>query len=49
MRDLSMASEGLSPGYISRVEAGKLEPCLGSLSLFASAFDLSLAELLSHL
>jgi ribosome-binding protein aMBF1 (putative translation factor) len=49
MRDLSSVAKGLNPSYISRVEAGKIEPCLNGLNLLASAFGLTLAELLSGL
>jgi transcriptional regulator with XRE-family HTH domain len=31
---------------VSRIEAGRAEPCLGTLGLLAKAFDLSLSELL---
>jgi transcriptional regulator with XRE-family HTH domain len=49
MRDLSTASKGLSPSYICRVEAGKIEPGLGCVLSFASAFNLTPAELLAGL
>jgi transcriptional regulator with XRE-family HTH domain len=48
-RDLSDAADGLDTAYISRIEAGKVEPCLGSLAQLASEFGLSLSELLKGL
>lgn len=40
------AETGLDQGFISRVEAGRMEPCLGSLDAFADAFGVSIAEML---
>lgn len=40
------AATGLDQGWVSRIEAGKAEPCLGTLGLLAKAFDMSLSELL---
>jgi transcriptional regulator with XRE-family HTH domain len=37
---------GLDQGFISRVESGKMEPCLGSLVTLAAAFGISASELL---
>ena len=48
-RDLSNAADGLDTAYISRIEAGLVEPCLGTLSLLAAAFNLTLSELLKGL
>jgi transcriptional regulator with XRE-family HTH domain len=48
-RDLSNAADGLDTAYISRIESGKIEPCLGSLALLASAFGITLSELLKGL
>ena len=36
---------GLDQGFISRIEAGKIEPCLGSLATLASAFGISLSDM----
>jgi transcriptional regulator with XRE-family HTH domain len=36
----------MGQGFISRIEAGTVEPCLGVLDTLATAFDLSLSELL---
>jgi transcriptional regulator with XRE-family HTH domain len=43
------AATGIDQGWVSRVEAGRVEPCLGTLGLLAKAFDLSLAELFTGL
>jgi transcriptional regulator with XRE-family HTH domain len=40
------AATGIDQGWVSRIEAGRVEPCLGTLGLLAKAFDLSLSELL---
>jgi transcriptional regulator with XRE-family HTH domain len=40
------AAVGIDQGWVSRIEAGRVEPCLGTLGLLAKAFDLSLSELL---
>jgi transcriptional regulator with XRE-family HTH domain len=37
---------GVDQWFISRIESGQTEPCLGSLAVFAKAFDLTLSELL---
>jgi transcriptional regulator with XRE-family HTH domain len=37
---------GIDQGWVSRIEAGRVEPCLGTLGLLAKAFDLPLSELL---
>jgi transcriptional regulator with XRE-family HTH domain len=41
------AVTGVDQGFISRIEAGLVEPCLGTLGQLARAFELSLAELLT--
>jgi transcriptional regulator with XRE-family HTH domain len=43
--DLASASS-LGQGFISRIESGSVEPCLGVLDSLATAFKLSLSELL---
>lgn len=43
--DLSNAAS-LGQGFISRIETGSVEPCLGVLDSLATAFKLSLSELL---
>jgi transcriptional regulator with XRE-family HTH domain len=48
-RQLSEHAEGLDTGYISRIEHGQFEPCLGSLAQLAGAFGLTLSELLKGL
>jgi transcriptional regulator with XRE-family HTH domain len=40
--DLATAA-GMGQGFISRIEAGTVEPCLGVLDTLATAFDLSLS------
>jgi transcriptional regulator with XRE-family HTH domain len=40
------AATGIDQGWVSRIEAGRVEPCLGTLGLLANAFDLSLSDLL---
>jgi putative transcriptional regulator len=40
------AATGVDQGFVSRIESGHVEPCLGTLGLLAKAFDLSLSELL---
>lgn len=42
--DLSNES-GLGQGFVSRLESGDSEPCLGVLDTLATAFDLTLSEL----
>ena len=43
---LSKAADGLYVGYISRIESGKVECCLGTIAILSKAFGLTLAELL---
>jgi transcriptional regulator with XRE-family HTH domain len=41
------AATGIDQGWVSRIEAGRVEPCLGTLGLLAQAFGLSLSALLT--
>jgi transcriptional regulator with XRE-family HTH domain len=40
------AATGIDQGFISRMEAGLMEPCLVTLATLATAFDVTLAELM---
>jgi transcriptional regulator with XRE-family HTH domain len=37
---------GIDPGFVSRIEAGLVEPGLGTLSVLAKTFGITLSELL---
>jgi transcriptional regulator with XRE-family HTH domain len=41
------AATGVDQGFISRIESGLVEPCLGTLGLLATAFGLSISDLLT--
>jgi transcriptional regulator with XRE-family HTH domain len=43
--DLATAA-GMGQGFVSRIEAGTVEPCLGVLDALATAFDMTVSELL---
>jgi transcriptional regulator with XRE-family HTH domain len=45
-RQLSKSTRSLDQGFVSRIETGRIEPCLGTLSALAKGFGLSLSELL---
>jgi transcriptional regulator with XRE-family HTH domain len=45
-RQLSENTRSLDQGFVSRIETGRIEPCLGTLSALAKGFGLSLSELL---
>jgi transcriptional regulator with XRE-family HTH domain len=45
-RQLSENTRSLDQGFVSRIETGRIEPCLGTLSALARGFALSLSELL---
>jgi transcriptional regulator with XRE-family HTH domain len=45
-RQLSENTRSLDQGFVSRIETGRIEPCLGTLSALAKGFALSLSELL---
>ena len=45
-RQLSEKTRSLDQGFVSRIETGRMEPCLGTLSALAKGFALSLSELL---
>jgi transcriptional regulator with XRE-family HTH domain len=45
-QELSHHAGGLERAFISRVEAGRVEVCLHTLSVLAKAFDLTLSALL---
>jgi transcriptional regulator with XRE-family HTH domain len=45
-KQLAEKTGGLDQGFVSRIETGRTEPCLGTLSVLAKAFGLSLSELL---
>jgi transcriptional regulator with XRE-family HTH domain len=45
-QQLSDQANGLERAFISRVEAGRVEPCLGTISALAKAFELTLSALL---
>jgi transcriptional regulator with XRE-family HTH domain len=45
-RQLSENTRSLDQGLVSRIETGRIEPCLGTLSALARGFALSLSELL---
>jgi transcriptional regulator with XRE-family HTH domain len=46
-QQVSDRAEGLDRGFISRIEYGLVEPCLGTLDVLAKAFGLTLSELLA--
>ncbi len=37
---------GIDPAFVSRIEAGLIEPCLGTLTVLSKAFSVTLSELL---
>jgi transcriptional regulator with XRE-family HTH domain len=45
-QQVSDQAGGLDRGFISRIESGQIEPCLGTLTTLAKAFGLTLSELL---
>lgn len=45
-QDVSDNAGGLARAFISRIESGQVEACLGTLSALAKAFNLTLSELL---
>ena len=45
-QELSVQAGGLERAFISRIEAGQVEPCLWTLHVLAGAFGLSLSDLL---
>jgi transcriptional regulator with XRE-family HTH domain len=45
-QEVSDHAGGLERAFISRIESGQIEPCLGTLSALAKAFGLTLSELL---
>jgi Helix-turn-helix len=45
--DMFIAATGVDQGFISRIESGLVEPCLGTLGLLATAFGLSISDLLT--
>jgi transcriptional regulator with XRE-family HTH domain len=45
-RQLSEKTRSLDQGFVSRIETGRIEPCLGTLSALANGFALSLSQLL---
>ena len=45
-QQVSDQADGLERAFISRIESGQIEPCLGTLSALAKAFDMTISELL---
>jgi transcriptional regulator with XRE-family HTH domain len=45
-QEVSDQAEGLERAFISRMESGQIEPCLGTMAVLAKAFGLTLSELL---
>jgi transcriptional regulator with XRE-family HTH domain len=45
-QEVSDHAGGLERAFISRIESGRVEVCLGTLAVLARAFDLTLSELL---
>lgn len=45
-RELSERAEGMDRGFISRIESGQVEPCLGTQKMLAKAFGISLSALM---
>ena len=43
------AKAGLEQAFISRLESGRSEPCLGTIQALADAFDISLSTLFKGL
>lgn len=43
------ARSGLEQHFISRLENGKMEPCLGTIETIADTFKLSISRLMSGL
>jgi transcriptional regulator with XRE-family HTH domain len=48
-KDLAERTGGLDQGFISRIESGRTEPCLGTLAALAKAFDMSISELMKDI
>jgi transcriptional regulator with XRE-family HTH domain len=40
------AATVIDQGFISRIEAGLVEPCLGTLATLATAFEMTMSDLL---
>jgi transcriptional regulator with XRE-family HTH domain len=45
-QEVSDHAGGLERAFISRIESGQIEPCLGTMSALAKAFGLTLSDLL---
>jgi transcriptional regulator with XRE-family HTH domain len=45
-QQVSDQAGGLERAFISRIESGQVEACLGTLSALAKAFDMTISELL---